>query len=459
MSVPEGVLRELEGIVGPEWVLAAPEDLLCYAYDGTFVEGRPDVAVLPGDAGQVAAVLALARREGIAVVPRGMGSGLAAASVPFGGGIVLTLTRMNRILEIDPVDMVAVAEAGVITGDLQAAVEAQGLFYPPDPSSLKHSTLGGNVACNAGGPRGLKYGVTRDYVLALQAALADGRLLRAGTRTAKNATGYSLVGLFVGSEGTLGVVTEVTLRLLPRPQAVRTVLAVFPRLDDASQAVTAVLRAGIRPATLELMDETAIRCVEDYLHLGLPLDVEAILLAECDGEAAQVEAESVAVAALCGEHGARSVRTAASAQDRDDLWRARRAVSGSLSRPRPNKLGEDIVVPRHAIPAMVARLKEIGREHQLPIVIFGHAGDGNLHPNMLFDRRDPEERARVQRASAAIFRAAVQLGGTLSGEHGVGVLKREFLPLAVDPVAIDAMRAVKRALDPKGILNPGKVVG
>lgn len=459
MSLPDRVHRELVEIVGAEWVLTEPEDLLCYAYDGTFSEGQPDAAVLPADAQQVAAILHLASREGIPVIPRGMGSGLAAASVPFEGGIALTLTRMNRILEIDPVDMLVVAQAGVITGDLQAAVESQGLFYPPDPSSLKHCTLGGNVACNAGGPRCLKYGVTRDYVLALEAVLADGRVLRAGARTAKNATGYGLAHLFIGSEGTLGVVTEATLRLLPLPRAVRTVLAVFPRLADACEAVTAVLQAGIRPATLELIDETAIRCVEDYLHLGLPLGVEAILLVECDGEEGQVVAESQAAAALCEEHAASEVRTASAQRDRDDLWRARRAISGSLSRQRPNKLGEDIVVPRHAIPAMVARLKEISRQFELPIVIFGHAGDGNLHPNMLFDRRDAGEWQRVQLATEAIFRAAVDMGGTLSGEHGVGVLKLPYLASAVDPVAIDAMRAIKQALDPQGILNPGKVVG
>lgn len=458
MSLPESTLKALTEIVGSDWVLTTPEDLLCYSYDGTFHEGRPDVAVLPGSVEEVSAVLRLAHREGIPVIPRGMGSGLAAASIPFEGGIALTLTRLNRILEIDSVDMVAIVEAGVITGDLQQAVEAQGLFYPPDPSSLKHCTIGGNVACNAGGPRCLKYGVTRDYVLALQAVLADGRVVRLGARTAKNATGYSLAHLFVGSEGTLGVVTEVTLRLLPLPRAVQTVLAEFPRLSDACEAVTAVLQAGVRPATLELMDETAIRCVEEYLHLGLPLDVEAILLAECDGEAAQVAEEARNVAELCREHHAAQVRTARSPKDRDDLWRARRAISGSLSRQRPNKLGEDIVVPRHAIPAMVGRLKEISRHHDLPIVIFGHAGDGNLHPNILFDRRNPDEWARVQEASAAIFTAAVELGGTLSGEHGVGVLKREFLPLAVDPAAIEAMRAIKRALDPNGILNPGKIV-
>ncbi|MCL6431787.1 MAG: FAD-binding protein [Anaerolineae bacterium] len=459
MSLPAAILRDLTGIVGSDWVLSAPEDLLCYSYDGTFCEGRPDVAVLPGSVEEVAAIVQLAHREGIPIIARGMGSGLAAASIPFEGGIALTLTRLNRIIEIDPVDMVAVVEAGVITGDLQQAVEAQGLFYPPDPSSLKHCTIGGNIACNAGGPRCLKYGVTRDYVLALRAVLADGRTVRVGARTAKNATGYSLVQLFVGSEGTLGVITEAALRLLPLPRAVQTVLAEFPRLTDACEAVTAVLQAGVRPATLELMDETAIRCVEEYLRLGLPLDAEAILLVECDGDEARVAEEARSVAALCREHHASRVRTAQSPQDRGDLWRARRAISGSLSRQRPNKLGEDIVVPRHAIPAMVARLKEIGRRYALPIVIFGHAGDGNLHPNILFDRRDPAEWSRVQEASSAIFAAAVELGGTLSGEHGVGVLKREFLPLAVDPVAIEAMRAVKRALDPKGILNPGKVVG
>jgi len=457
MTLTDSVLNELREIVGAEWVLTAPEDMLCYAYDGTFSEGHPDAVVLPASVPEVQAIVRLANRERIPIIPRGMGSGLAGATVPFEGGIVVTLTRMNHILEIDPVDMVAVVEAGVITGDLQSEVEAKGLFFPPDPSSLKHCTIGGNVACNAGGPRCLKYGVTRDYVMAIQVVLADGRVMRVGTRTAKNATGYSLSHLFISSEGTLGIVTEVTLRLLPLPRSVQTALAVFPRLSDASETVTAVLQAGIRPVTLELMDETAIRCVEDYLHLGLPLDAEAILLIECDGEESQVASEIASVARLCQEHGA-SVKTASAKKDRDDLWRARRAISGSLARQRPNKLGEDIVVPRHAIPAMVARLKEISREFDVPIVIFGHAGDGNLHPNMLFDRRNPEEWARVQKCTAAIFEASVELGGTLSGEHGVGTLKRPYMSMAMDPVALETMKVIKQALDPLDILNPGKVV-
>jgi glycolate oxidase len=451
------IIEELQNIVGPEQVLTSPEDLICYSYDGTFTEHQPDVAVLPACTGEVSEVLKLAYREEIPVVPRGMGSGLAAGSIPFSGGIALSLTRMNRILEIDHANMMATAQAGVIAADLAAAVEAKGFFYPPDPASIKHSTIGGNVAANAGGPRCLKYGVTSDYVMALEVVLADGRILRTGGKAIKNVTGYNLVQLLVGSEGTLGVVTEVTVKLLAMPRARRTALVTFPRLTDASRAINAVLGTGILPATLELMDETAINCVEDYMRMGLPREAEAILVIETDGDEASARRDIEAIADICRQGGASEARVAATAVESDELWRARRSVSPSLGQKRPNKLGEDITVPRSAIPEMVARLKEISKRYSLPIVIFGHAGDGNLHPNILFDQRDPQEWERVEQAVGDIFTVAVELGGALTGEHGVGVLKRPYLEMNLGPIAIDAMRCVKKALDPKGILNPGKI--
>jgi glycolate oxidase len=451
-------LRELEAIVGPDYLLTSPEDRVCYSYDGTFAECRPDAIVSPDTTDQVSAILALAHREGIPVVPRGMASGLAAGTVPFGGGLVLNLTRMNRILEIDRENLTATAQSGVVTSDLAAAVEREGLFYPPDPASIRQSTLGGNVACNSGGPRCLKYGVTGDYVMALEAVLPDGRVLRTGNKCLKDVTGYDLVHLLVGSEGTLAVISEVTVRLLPLPQAKRTALAIFQDIGSASQVVNQILYAGVLPATLEIVDETAIQCVEEYLHAGLDCTAEAMLIVETDGDPESAQREIEVAAQVCKQGGAREVQIARTAAESDELWHARRSVSPSLGRVRPNKLGEDIVVPRSAIPEMVRRIKRTALKHDLPIVIFGHAGDGNLHPNILFDKRDEDELERVEAAVGELFANAVDLGGTLSGEHGVGVLKQPYLEMALGPLAIEVMRGIKRAFDPKGILNPGKVL-
>lgn len=454
----ETILSELRAVTGEENLLTSPEARVCYSFDGTFQEALPDAIASPQTTDQVSGILKICNRERVAVITRGMGSGLAAATVPFGGGLVLNMVRMNHILEIDRANMMARVEAGVITADFQAEVEKLGLFYPPDPSSIRHSTMGGNVACNAGGPRCLKYGVTGDYVKGLRVVLADGRILWTGGKPIKNATGYNLSQLFVGSEGTLGVVTEVLVKLKTRPRYVRTATAVFDNLDVASSAVSAVLEAGLLPATMEMMDNTTINTIEDYLHMGLPREAEAILIIESDGsDAAAVEREIEGTVEVCRAAGAVEVRIAGNEAERNELWRARRSVSGSLARKRPNKLGEDISVPRSAIPETVRRIKEIALTHNLPIVVFGHAGDGNLHPNILFDKRDPDEWARVQRAVADIFRLAVEVGGTLSGEHGVGTLKKPYLESAVGPLAIDVMRSVRRALDPNGILNPGKV--
>ncbi len=459
MMIDRQVVKTLAEIVGKKNVLTDPEDLVAYSYDGTFAERRPEVVVSPNSTQQVSGVMRLAWAKEIPVVPRGMASGLAAASVPVNGGIALNLCRMNRILEIDEENFVAVAEAGVITQHLADRAVEKGLFYPPDPSSIKQSTLGGNAACNAGGPRCLKYGVTSDYVRGLTVVLADGRVLKTGGKAIKNVTGYNLTQLFVGSEGTLGVITELILRLIPLPVVARASKAVFPRLDDASVAVNAILCAGIVPATIELMDETTIATIEEAMHLGLPLDVEAILIIEADGmDADGVNRDIQAVADICLAHGAREVEIARSEAERTALWTARRSISPSLARRAPNKLGEDISVPRSAIPAAVAAIKDISREVNVPIAIFGHAGDGNLHPNILFDKSNAEQLERVKEAAARIFEVSVRLGGTLSGEHGVGSLKRAFLEQDIGPVSIDVMTSIKKALDPRNILNPGKVI-
>ena len=454
----KAIIERLVSIVGKDSVLDSRQDLVVYSYDGTFEEHQPDVVVLPRATVQVSEVMALATSERIPVVTRGMASGLAAASVPFSGGIALAMTRMNHLLEIDEQNAIAHVEAGMVTADLQAEVEKRGLFYPPDPSSIRHSTIGGNIACNAGGPRCLKYGVTGDYVLGLTVVLADGRVLRTGGKVIKDVVGYDLTALFTGSEGTLGVITEALLKLVAKPRFARTALVEFGLLADASRTVNAILSTGIVPATLELMDETAIACIEEAMHLGLPLDVEAILLVETDGsDEATVLCEIEVAARISRECGARAVKVAKDETERANLWKARRSVSPSLARKAPNKLGEDITVPRSAIPEAIRRLKAISAEYGLPIVIFGHAGDGNLHPNILFDKRNPEQWAKIEPMVSQLFNTALELGGTLSGEHGVGMLKRPYITRALGPVSIEIQKHIKQVLDPFNILNPGKV--
>jgi len=452
-------IEQLSDIVGKKYVLHTPEDLAVYSYDGTFAEGSPKVVLLPANTEEVSQVVKLASEARVPIVPRGMGSGMAAGSVPMiEGGMVVSLTRMNHILEIDTENATALTEAGIITADLQAAVEEMGLFYPPDPSSIRHSTIGGNIACNAGGPRCLKYGVTGDYVLGLTVVLADGRILKTGGKPIKDVTGYDLNGLFTGSEGTLGLVTEALLRLVAKPRHAKTALVEFASLDNASRTVTAILSAGIVPASLELMDQTALVCIEEAMHLGLNTEVEASLIIETDGAEEQTATNEIeACARICEEIGVQSVKLAQTETERANLWKARRSMSPSLARKAPNKLGEDITVPRSAIPEVVQRLRAISAKHGLPIVIFGHAGDGNLHPNILFDKRQPEQWGKVEQMVAEVFEASLAVGGTLSGEHGVGLLKRPYMEKALGSVSIDVQRHIKQALDPLNILNPGKI--
>ena len=451
------ILAELQQAVGSaERLSVAPEDLAAYAYDGTWAEAQPAVVVHPQTTDQVAAVLRVADARRIPVAPRGAATGMAGGAVPIQGAISLNLARMNRILEISTADTLAVAQPGVVTADLQQAVERVGLFYPPDPASVYQCTIGGNVATNAGGPRCLKYGVTADYVLGLTVVLPGGYVMRTGGRTIKDVAGYNLTQLFVGSEGTLGVITEITVRLIPKPAAQLTALAVFPRLADACTAVGNMLQAGIVPLVTELMDQGTTRAVENFKHLGLPTDVEALLLVAVDGDPDSVKREIIAVAEIQRQSGAREVRQARSAEESESLWEARRGLSPAIARLATHKLGEDIAVPRSQIPAMIARFQEIARAHDVPTVVYGHIGDGNLHPTLLFDRRDAALMKRVEKAAGEILDAAVALGGTLTGEHGIGLFKRDHMRTALDPVALTWMAAIKKLFDPNGIMNPGK---
>jgi glycolate oxidase len=451
------LVEELKGIVGEENVLTSPEELLCYSYDSTVLQHLPEVVVLPRTTQEVAATVALASRERIPLVPRGAGTNLAGGTIPIKGGIVLSLTRMIDILEIDTVNMVAVVQPGVVTGKLQAAVAKRGLYYPPDPASLRATTIGGNVGMNAGGPHALKYGVTSDYVMGLEVVLPSGEVIRTGGKAIKNVTGYNLTQLFVGSEGTLGVITETTLRLIPQPETSGSVLAAFADLDDAATLVNRILHAGVTPAVIEIMDQMTIQTVDDYLQSGLPREAAALLLIQVDGVQAAVEQELGIVTQLCRDNKATMVEVASTAEEEEKLWKARQSISPSLTRVRPNKLGEDISVPREAIPAVVRRIQEISSQRNLPIVIFGHISDGNLHPNILFDQADPDEMERVELASEDIFEVATSVEGTLSGEHGIGLLKQKYLSLDLSDGTVEVMRAIKKALDPHNILNPGKI--
>jgi glycolate oxidase len=450
------VTDALIAAIGTDRVLTSRLELMTYSYDATWLEAQPDVVALPRTTAEVAAIMQIASQARVPVVPRGAGTGLSGGSIPLVGGIVLSLTQMKTIIEIDPEDSVAVVQPGVANMDLQRAAQRLGLFFPPDPASWETATIGGNLAENAGGPRCLKYGVTKDYVLGLEVVLPDGRAIRTGGRTIKNVAGYDLTGLFVGSEGTLGVITEATLKLLPQPPRRGTVLAIFESVDGACAAVNRVLGSGVLPLTTELMDNHTIRAVQQARDYGLPLDAGAVLLIDVEGSAEAIRYESGVVAEACRSAGALDARSATDPAESALLWAGRRAVSASLAN-LGDKLGEDIAVPRSQIPAMVRRVHEASERLGLRTVVFGHIGDGNLHPNIICDRSNTDEMKRVEELAAEIFSAALSLGGTITGEHGVGISKRPYIKQALDPVAYQQMLAVKRLFDPQNILNPGKI--
>ncbi|UCE81967.1 MAG: FAD-binding protein [Deltaproteobacteria bacterium] len=450
-------IRQLSRIVGRRHCRTDPEDLICYGYDATDLRYNPEAVVFPADVQEIVAIVRLANEIPFYLIPRGAGSGMSGGSLPVRGGVVLGLSRMNRILSIDPENMVAVVEPGVVTGHLQEELAEQGLFYPPDPASLAFCTIGGNVAECAGGARALKYGVTKDYVIGLEAVLASGELVKTGVQTAKGVVGYDLTKLLVGSEGTLAIITKVVLKLLPQPESRRMLMAVFNRLNEAVEAVTKIIGAGLLPSALEFMDQRSIQCVEDYLQIGLPRDAGALLLIEVDGVREGVVRHAEEIRTLCLGQGARQVEVAANEEEAETLWQARRAVSPALFKLNPHKVSEDIAVPRSRIPDIVAKLEEIGQRFRLIILCFGHAGDGNVHVNIMIDRNDADEVARTEQAVNEIFQATLALGGTLSGEHGIGITKIPYLGMEIDKLGLEAMRRIKKAFDPRGILNPGKI--
>jgi glycolate oxidase len=450
------LLKKLERIVGRENLFTSPEELRCYSYDATGREFLPEAVALPAGTREIAAILALANEYRFPVVPRGAGSGMTGGSLPVRGGLVLATGRLNRILEIDPANMIAVVEPGVITGDLQAALKPHKLMYPPDPASLKFCTIGGNAAECAGGPSAVKYGVTKDYVLGLTVVLASGEILQTGVRTEKGVVGYDLTRLFVGSEGTLGIFTRLILRLLPLPEHKTTYLLTFTSLAEATGHVGKILAAGLTPCTLEYMDRTAIAVVRDRIPLALPPDTAALLLLELDGSAEEVERQQNRLLAYL-ERERIGYRHAAGETEAQEIWQARRAISPATFSLKPGKISEDVVVPRSKIPELVNFTEELSRELTLTVLTFGHAGDGNIHVNIMHDPGDPAETGRAERARERLFAFVVGLGGTLSGEHGIGVSKSRFLPLELSPVALAVMRRLKNLFDPKGILNPGKI--
>ena len=454
----DALTRELGGLLRDDQILTLPEDLSVYAFDGTaMLHQRPACVALPESRDEVARILTLCNEREVPVVTRGSGTGLAGGAVPSQGGVVLCLVRLNRILELDAANLVLVAEPGVLTQKVADEAQAAGLFYPPDPGSIKISTIGGNVANNSGGLRGLKYGVTRDYIMGLEVVLADGQILETGNKCVKDVAGFALKDLFIGSEGMLGVITTITLKLVPAPESKKTLLGLYDEMTAAAATVSAIIANKIIPCTLEFLDRTTIECVESHAKIGLPTDCAAVLLMEVDGHAAQVEEQTQQIAAIARKGGAREVRVAASAAEGLQLASARRTAFSALARLAPTVVLEDVTVPRSALAQMVGYVQEVGQRHQVKVGTFGHMGDGNLHPTFLCDERDEEEMARVERALEEVFAYAVELGGTITGEHGVGLAKKPFLPQQLGPVGMDILRRVKASFDPKGILNPGNM--
>jgi len=446
---------EFRSVVGEQWFLDTPEDLATYSYDGFLPEFVPDAVLIPGDKHEIARIMGLANREKINIIPRGAGTNICGSSVARQGGIILAFHRMNRILEIDPESRCAVVQPGVVNGDLQKEVARYGLMYPPDPASMFVSTVGGNVALNAGGPRGVKYGVTRDYLLGLEVVLPTGEIIRTGGRTLKNVSGYDLTRLMCGSEGTLGIFTEVILRLVPLPPAKATLQAVFSNLDDAATTVSAIIGSGIVPTTLELIDRVVLDVIRDYGGARFHENAEALLLIEVDGEHILVEEQGKRIEAFCKNRGAALVERARSPEEAEKLWKARRTAFGAVASLRPNCIVEDATVPVKRLPEIIKKIVELADRYRLKIGVLAHAGDGNLHPLIMTDLRDREEMARVDKALEDLYEAAIAMGGTLSGEHGIGIAKTRFMAMEFSETAMELMRGIKRVFDPNNILNPG----
>jgi glycolate oxidase len=437
-------------------VSTAPEDLICYGFDASGIEAAPSAIVWPESTEEVVRVMKYAYEKGVPVVPRGAGTGMTAGAVPEKGAIILSFEKMKRILEIDKDNLSVVCEPGVINGRLQRELEWMGFFYPPDPASMNFCTIGGNVAENAGGPRAVKYGVTRDYVMEIESVLPNGEIIATGIRTAKGVVGYDLSKLLVGSEGTLSVFTKIRLKILPLPEEVITLLAVFNNLESAGDAVSKIISSKIIPRTLEFMDHEAIVSVEKFKPVGLPADAEAILLIELDGYPSVITKEAEKVVDICQHLGA-EIKMAEDEYARSNLWTSRRSISPALYQIKPTKINEDIVVPRNKVTAMLKYLRKLSEENNIKIVNFGHAGDGNIHVNIMVDKADEEEYRKGLSLVEKVFRETISLGGTISGEHGIGLTKSRYIGMELSKKELEIMEAIKKVFDPKNILNPGKI--
>jgi glycolate oxidase len=454
--VENKIIDEIIKIVGKENALTSLEERKCYSYDARTDGAIPDLVVFPSSANEVSQILILANKLHFPVIPRGQGSGLTGGSVPVKGGVVLTFTRMNKILEIDTKNLVAIVEPGVITFVFQEEVAKHGLFYPPDPASYKYSSIGGNVAECSGGPNSMKYGVTRDYVLGLEVVKATGEIITTGVKTMKGVVGYDLTRLLVGSEGTLGVITKIILKLIPAPEAKATILALFKKVEDTAEAVSGIVAAKIVPSTIEFMDRASIRCSEQANPMGIPEDIEGLLLIEIDGNTDSIESLAEKIKTVLIAHNAAEVTLTQDPSEADKLWQARRVVSQATYNLNPVKIAEDVVVPRSNIPKLIRFLEEMGKKYGLPILSFGHAGDGNFHVSLMI-KDTPEDYTKAHKAVEEIFSETIRLGGTLSGEHGIGISKAPYLSMELSTEVIETMKSIKRVFDPNNILNPGKI--
>jgi len=453
----QALIERLKEIVDPDYVLTSAMDLALYSYDASLEKGKPEVVVLPASTDEVSKIMSLAYQEKIPILGRGSGTNLTGGTIPVKGGIVLHFSRMNRILDIDPENRTVTAQPGVITLDLQTAVLKKGFVYQPDPASQKVSTLGGNVGENSGGPHCLKYGVTSNHVQGLEVVLNDGTVITTGGASRDN-PGYDLTGLFVGSEGTIGMVTRMTLKLERAPEAVKTMLAIFETIEDGANTVSAIIAEGIVPATLEMMDNTVMCAVEETIKVGYPLDAAAVLIIELDGMPEGMDEKAAKIMEICGQNHVREVKLAKDENERAVLWAGRKGAFGSVGQVRPSYLCCDGTVPRTKLPEVLGKVVEIGKKYDLPIGNVFHAGDGNLHPLIMFDERNADELARVHKASTEILKLCADAGGTISGEHGVGLEKLKETHFIFNAADLDLERDIKSALDPDNILNPGKMI-
>ena len=456
-AIPSRLITSISDIVGSDNLTSRIEDLHCYSYDGTARPHLPGLVVFPQSAAQISEIMKLASTHRIPVVPRGAGTGMTGGIVPVEGGIVMAMTKLDAIVEIDTDNQIGIVEPGVITGEFQAAVRKKGLFYPVDPASLKYCSMGGNAAECAGGPSAVKYGVTKDYIIGLEVVLANGDIINTGARTEKSVTGYDLTRLFVGSEGTLGIITKLIVRLLPIPPCKQTFLLTSTSLRRTTEMVSEILNHNIKPCTLEYMDRTAIDAVSSFMENPPPETAQALLIVEIDGEKANVEEQAEKFISLVSDRTEFTLREATTEEEVEQIWQARRAISPSVLKLRPNKIGEDVAVPRSRIPELVEFTESLSKELGLIILTFGHAGDGNIHVNIMLDRSNAAEVERAEEAKERLFRQAITLGGTLSGEHGIGLSKKSFMRYELNEATLELMKKIKTMFDPNHILNPGKI--